>query len=388
MNTLFKKNSIRLSFIFILLIILSGCIELKPKYNSYDPGDWMVSEPSIYDDKIVWQDFRNDNSEGDIYLYDLSEEREYPIIEDDVEQTDITIFNDKIIWRENYVHIKMYDLTNKNIIELSPESHKYNPEIYENKVIWRQYFPNGSYWIILYDIETNKELLIANNGSTPDIWDNYIVWIVISEVSEFEDDWTTSIYLYDINSNEEMLISNYDSLKFHPRIHKDKIIWVDNRNERSDSRKYDLYLYDITKRKEIQITKEQSIEGSENFDIYEDKIVWTDIRNDKGDIYCYDLTKNKEIPICTDKGVQKDPAIYKNKIVWHDENSVGGQLIIYTIGDDETFIIGIKSTTFYLYISPLMIILIIIILFFMWRIKKKKKMVKVKIENEKKRIII
>ncbi len=225
-----KKFHLIIELLIIIVIIVPGCIEKKPNYEYIDPGDWRVETPSIYNDKIVWEDFRNEKSNGDIYLYDLSKKEEYSIIEDNIEQTDIKIYNDKIIWRDGIVNIKMYDLNTKNIKQLSTKFWSYNPEIYDNKIIWRQDNKNGSLNIILYDVKTNKEKLIANNGSTPDIWKNLIVWNDFrnSKLSGSGIPQTMDIYLYDLSLNNEIPISTYHSFKIHPRIYENTIIWADS----------------------------------------------------------------------------------------------------------------------------------------------------------------
>jgi len=54
--------------------------------------------PSIYGDKIVYEDYRNGNS--DIYMYDLSSNTEKRITTDNNEQYNPAIYGDKIVWQD------------------------------------------------------------------------------------------------------------------------------------------------------------------------------------------------------------------------------------------------------------------------------------------------
>jgi len=379
-----QKFPLIIGLLIIIVIIISGCVEKKQRFEYIDPGDWGIEKPSIYKDKIVWEDYRNDKSNADIYLYELSKNKEYPIIIDNIWQKKVGIYDNKIVWQDGATLIKIYDLINNNIQEIPTKNYNYNPKIYKDNIVWMYDSLNGSYNIKFYNIQANDEKLIANNGSAPDIWSNYIVWIDFrnSKLSESGIPQTTDIYLYDLISNQEILISNYKSIKIHPRIYENTIIWADKRNAKSGDFQYDIYMYDLLKKEEVQITKSQSVNGDYNFDIYGDIIVWTDKRNDKGDIYIYDLTKDKEIPICTDNGLQCDPAIYENKVIWKDESGKGGRFVLYEIGDDETYILGLESTTFYISATALIIILIIILILIIRIRRKKRKLVKFEMEKE------
>jgi beta propeller repeat protein len=55
--------------------------------------------------------------------------------------------------------------------------------------------------------------------------------------------------------------------------------------------------------------------------IYEDKIVWYDMRNGNFDIFLYDLTDYVEIQISTNTKDQMYPVIYENWIAWQDYRS-------------------------------------------------------------------
>lgn len=70
--------------------------------------------PKIDGDIIVWQDYRNGNQ--DVYMYDLSRERETQVTTDTLSQYDPDIYGSKIVWwdtRNGGKDIYMYDINSE-----------------------------------------------------------------------------------------------------------------------------------------------------------------------------------------------------------------------------------------------------------------------------------
>ena len=321
--------------------------------------------PDVYGNKIVWSDRRNGND--DIYMYDLGQDEKFGT-DDDVGEIQITnesawqqspkIYGNKIVWDESdsdgLAIIYMYDLgpdgefetdddVGKIPITNKPGYHR-DPEIYENKIIW------GGGNICMYDLGSDgifntaddvREVQITNDipeQYSTDIYENKIVWVDIKNNenhNEGEDD-IYDIWMYDLGSDGKyntsddsgkIQITNETTKQYNPAIYEDKIIWGDRRNSYSDIYMYDLGpdgKYNTTDDVgEVQITnnpKHQYLPA-----IHENKIIWTDDRNDNQNIYMYDLgpdgkfntsDDSVEVRITDEPGYQKSPAIYKDKIVW------------------------------------------------------------------------
>ena len=108
-----------------------------------------------------------------------------------------------------------------------------------------------------------------------------------------------------------------------PDIYGNRIVWSDDRNEN-----WDIYMYDLSTKKETQITANKSDQQAPA--IYGNTIAWQDNRNENWDIYAYDLITHQQIRT-TDKSDQVAPAIYGNKIVWEDDRNGNPDIYMGTI---------------------------------------------------------
>lgn len=83
---------------------------------------------------------------------------------------------------------------------------------------------------------------------------------------------------------------------------------------------------------ETQITTNESDQYYPN--IYRDRIVWTDSRNESWEIHMYDLSTSREIQITTNSSHSQSPAcpaIYGNRIVWENERNGNKDIYMYTV---------------------------------------------------------
>ena len=292
--------------------------------------------PDISGDKIVWADDRNGHS--DIYMFDLSTNRERQITNNTSNQTNPKISGDIIVWtddRNETLDIYMYDLAlNREYRVTTNGKDQYDPDIDGYKIVWtdkrndyggwryRDY--HGAkipYWvdsnkdIYSYDIQqlSASEKLITNgeNQFSPAISGNKIVWIENDGSLTYGTPSKPRTNYNDIVLNG-MKITNDTWDQADPDISGNKIVWADNRNGH-----WDIYLNDTNERRITSNSSHQtkpSISGN--------KIVWMDDRNGKSDIYMFDLTHNMEKRITNNSTEQSYPAISGDRIVWQDDRNV------------------------------------------------------------------
>ncbi len=241
--------------------------------------------PSIYENLVVWSDYRNDgNNETDIYLFDLDTNEEKPIC--------------------------------------LAESWQENPEIYGDIVVWEDY-RNGGSDIYSYNLKTGEEKPICiaeGDQGNPRIFKDKIVW-------EDYRNGNGDIYLYDLYSNLEkaICVDPYDQT--HPVIYSDKIVWEDLRLGDMD-----IFMYDVRTGVEMPICVE--FFDQESPQIYDSRIVWVDTRNydiSGLDIFSFDLKTNTESALDVNSLDQHSPSIYDGKIAWIEDGEYTSDLYVYDL---------------------------------------------------------
>lgn len=124
--------------------------------------------------------------------------------------------------------------------------------------------------------------------------------------------------------NETQITTN-GSDQQRPEIYRDRIVWFDLRNE-----KWDIYMYNLSTSRETQIP----INGTMPYRplIYGDRIVWGDsifTNTDSNEysyplsvIYMYDLSTSRQTQISASEAAMS-PAIYGDRIVWMNSRNSG-----------------------------------------------------------------
>jgi beta propeller repeat protein len=184
----------------------------------------------------------------------------------------------------------------------------------------------------MYDLKTLTQIQVTTDLSSqmnPKIWGNYIIWQDSRNdtVKDYPGKW--NLYLYNISTGKETLIC--DTLAAHSTINisDNKIVWEDERNFKGENgirggdnlpeNNKDIYMYDILTGSETSVATGYLMECrpdiSGNYIVYED-------RNNgsyNADIVLYDILTKKKTFVTKDKYDQGTPRIYGQYVVWMDE---------------------------------------------------------------------
>ncbi len=245
------------------------------------------------------------------------------------------IYGNIIVWEDerNENHdIYMYNLsTSKETRITVNSSDQYDPDVYGNRIVWEDWRnddTNSNGDIYMYDLSTSKEIpLITNDDSSqrcPAIYGDKIVWMDWGRGDEDVSD----IYMYDLSTSTETRLPTH-GMAYNPDIYGNRIVWEEERDDN-----YDIYMYDLSTSTETKITTNWA--NQLNPAIYGDRIVWEDWRNDDdsgpiSDIYMYDLSTKKETQITNGKSNSQYPAIYGNRIVWEDDRNGNWDIYVYDL---------------------------------------------------------
>jgi len=136
--------------------------------------------PDIYDQRIVWTDFRHDHSQ--IYMYDMEDStvtRLSPTAE--LSQVSASIHQDKVIWESSPERqIYLYDIsTETTSIPYPSSSEKWYSDIWGNNIVWNG-LETGHSQVYLYDIEIGTDPVRISPTSCsqefPAIYGDKVVW--------------------------------------------------------------------------------------------------------------------------------------------------------------------------------------------------------------------
>jgi beta propeller repeat protein len=205
--------------------------------------------PDIYKNKVVWQDYRNANTDyknADIYFYDLLSGETKQITSDSSYQTFPSVWGNLIVWED---HRNAYPDTT-------------NVDIY------------------LFNLLTNEERQITSDPSAqlnPRIWGDKIVW-------EDYRNGVGDIYMFDLSTNTEKAISTFNAFKSHPVIYQDWIVWQDYRNDVYA----DIYGFNLATNKEYPVIIQPHHQDFAAIDSL--NLIWQDFNNNRQDLYRAILT--------------------------------------------------------------------------------------------------
>ena len=341
-------------FIFLLFISIGSAsaalakgIETQVTSNKAHQGN-----SAIYGNIIVWLDSRNgDSSENtDIYAYNISSGEEIRITSNKSLKASPVIYGDRIAWedfRNGNWDIYVYNLSTSKEVQITlNESDQYSPALFEDKLVWLDgrsgggsldvdHWPEGNWDIYMYNLSATTGTRITTNESwktSPVIYNDKILWIDgrNGEPLYSHNVVDGDIYMYNLSMpGITRFISNVSS-DSKIDLYENKFVWEDRRNENSD-----IYMYDLENSSEVQITDDKAEQWYPS--IYQDKIIWTDYRNggaqNNPDVYMYNLSASKEMQITYNESGQWANGIYGNNIVWTDSRNGNYDIYMFTLDD-------------------------------------------------------
>ncbi len=292
---------------------------------SIHPSESAQMASRIYDNLIVWEDYRNSpggvylgpgTGNPDIYLYNISSGREEPICTEQHAQQ--------------------------------------SPDIWDHLIVWEDY-RNGNADIYIYDTSdpaqpANGTRLTFNSARQvqPKIWGKHVVWI------DYRNGLDGDIYFYDLSvdsdgdgipnwkdtpygaGDAEMAIKPVCANIYEQRdvaIYGDTVVWKDYRNDTGNGDR-NIFGYRLSTEEEFQITTEKHNQFQPA--IYENTVVWVDMRDGVSTIYGKNIETGREFTIAPDGNAQNYPDIYGDIVVWSENTGNRTVIMLSKIGNEES----------------------------------------------------
>ncbi len=304
-----KTGAYCMIMIFLFIFPGEGFQEMKIAEKRRDQ-----LHPAIYNDTVVWEDWRN--LRWDIFGYDLSESREIHIAR---YARYAALYEDIVVWihyEDQNTEIRGHNLVTGQEFQLAVSSSlsKSETALYKDVVVWTHTNPTSD--IYGYNLAMKQEIQIAahiGDQTHPHIYKDIVVW-----QDNRNQNW--DIYGYNLMNQEEFQVTANPYDQQNPAIYESLVIWEDSRNGNKD-----IYGYDLVTGQEFQITTDAADQTNPALD--GDIIIWEDSRNGTKDIYGYILTAGQEFQVIVGPGDQQNPAIYGNTVIWEDYRS--GESDIY-----------------------------------------------------------
>lgn len=303
--------------------------------------------PAIYGNWVVWEDYRDGNCE--VYAYNLSVDSdgnrvpnylETPQLENDPALVRITdnpvwqgepdIFENTVVWtdyRNGNADIYAYTFSNSTewAVCVHPSAQS-KPSIDGDRVVWQDY-RNGNYDIFMWDISENREFKLSETNwhdMSPKIQGEHIVWYSYYGSPPSSD--YSDIFMFDLTTWQVQNLNKDSAIQYNPDIYGDTVVWHDNRDGN-----WEIYKCDVETLEIERVTFDP--EGEQNFmpRIFEDKVVYY-FHNRLTNIWSvrmFNLTQGEQTVLDYQTKGDSSPVIYGQKIAWL--NKTGNLNDIYVL---------------------------------------------------------
>jgi beta propeller repeat protein len=263
-----------------------------------EPGEQCY--PDVWGNYIVWSGTGNT-------VYDISQKRlaEMPGLPPRVDMVvnEVAVWGNKIIWEGSTGY---YDIDLQKMVYPEGLSIGRRPAIYNNKIVWRDSI--GYYDIELQQMVYPEGLSI---GSDPAIHNNKIIWL-------------NSTGYYDIDLQQMVYLKGLDIGEF-PAIYNNKIVWFGS-----------IGYYDIDLE---QMVYPEGLYVGQVPDIFEDNIVWGEggAPGPPANIFMWDPVNGTRS--ITERGVAFNPKIYNDIVVWEDLRNGNWDVYMAVIPEPATVVL-------------------------------------------------
>jgi beta propeller repeat protein len=240
------------------------------------------------------------------------------------DQTNPSIWEDRVVWSNYYPSLEDPNIVNLNLhfynISSGTEftipgnlTYQDMPDIWEDRLVY-QSLEDDNFEIHLFNLSTSNDIRITNdqvNQVKPHIWGDWIVW-------QIGDDWESEhgIDLYNIKAGNTTGIGRSSSAT-SPRIWGDRVVWQEYTTGDGN---VDVFYYNITLKDVVQVTTDPFAQISPS--IWGDHIVWMDNREIASQVYLYDLSTGNETPLTSGDYYRLDPSISGNYVVYQNDTAI------------------------------------------------------------------
>ena len=193
-----------------------------------------------------------------------------------------------------------------------------NPQISGKNIVWVGNDGNDDE-IYFYDRDNSSVIRLTDNDtydSNPNIDGNNVVW------SSYDGN-DSEIYLY--NGSEIIQLTDNDVDDDRPQVQDGNVAWLSYEGEPNYRYVPDnaIYFYDGTNT--TRITDAETVKDS--FDLFGDRLVWSDSDGKDSEIYLYDGTNT--IGLTTNASSDYNPQISGNNIVWSSYDGNDSEIYLY-----------------------------------------------------------
>ncbi len=258
-------------------------------------------KPSIWGNKVIWQDKRNGN--WDIYLYDLNNGQEQQITSHPANQTDAQIFENRVVFRDdrNLAPNSSFPRTDIYVFDLSSSTEQRitedltrscaSPRIWQNEIAWTSIVIGSGSYASRFTLPLGPEQTIGieNTGQFgKSLQSLFMNWALVryGYYPEGSGDPYFSLMLHEINTGENSALPvETASVINSASVFGNRIVWQEGYDLLSDDT--DIQAFDLTTQSKFPITVNPT--ADQVCSVWENRVVFMSDRNGNWDIFLFEF---------------------------------------------------------------------------------------------------